>query len=113
MPELSNPTMLCGVDFGLQTARHRFFETGGGFSFTPPSAPHSERDHDTVSTKMGRPFEPGKLRHYVGNFSGVAAARDDMAMPWANRDGLREAIPPVYTECIGRQLLQHIATEAA
>lgn len=94
VPELRDPIMLCGLDFGLHTARHRFFETGGGFTFTAPSPPHSERQHDAVSTKMGRPFEPGKLRHYVDNFSGVAAARDDMQMQWANRDGLREAIPP-------------------
>lgn len=102
--ELVDPVMLCGVDFGLQTARHRFFETGG-FTFEALSPPHSERDHDVRNTKMGRPFEPGKLRHYVGNFSGVQLARDDMRMQWANRDGLREAVPPAYTEHIGRALL--------
>lgn len=62
---------------------------------------------------MGRPFEPGKLRHYVGNFSGVAAARDDMQMQWANRDGLREAIPPAYTQHIGAAFLALLAAERA
>jgi DNA (cytosine-5)-methyltransferase 1 len=47
--------------------------------------------------------------HVVGNFSGVEKARDVMGMPWANRDGLREAIPPAYSEYIGKQLMKVIA----
>jgi len=43
--------------------------------------------------------------HIVGNFAGVARGRDVMQMPWANRDGLREAIPPRYAECVGAQLM--------
>ena len=46
--------------------------------------------------------------HIVGNFSGAQAAREIMDMPWASRDGLREAIPPAYTEYLGAQLLEHL-----
>jgi DNA (cytosine-5)-methyltransferase 1 len=46
--------------------------------------------------------------HIVGNFSGVDRARQVMGMPWASREGLREAIPPAYTEYLGGQLLEHI-----
>jgi DNA (cytosine-5)-methyltransferase 1 len=28
-----------------------------------------------------------------------------MGMPWANRDGLREAIPPAYSQYVGQQLM--------
>lgn len=38
----------------------------------------------------------------------IGSERAAMGMPWASRDGLREAIPPAYTEFIGRQLLAHI-----
>ena len=31
-----------------------------------------------------------------------------MGIDWMTRDGLRESIPPAYTEHIGRQLLEHI-----
>jgi DNA (cytosine-5)-methyltransferase 1 len=34
-----------------------------------------------------------------------------MGMPWANRDGLREAIPPAYSEYVGRQLIDHLTRE--
>ena len=50
---------------------------------------------------MGRPRRLGEMAHYVGNFSGVQAARDDLGVPWMNRDGIRECIPPAYTEWIG------------
>ena len=32
-------------------------------------------------------------------------ARAVMGMPWASRDGVSQAIPPVYTQWIGEQLL--------
>jgi DNA (cytosine-5)-methyltransferase 1 len=59
-------------------------------------------------TKMGRPFVDGELRQYVGNFHGPAAARVDLGVPWMNRDGIRECIPPIYAEYVGRQLLAHL-----
>ena len=109
--ELINPVMLCGAmePFQLRTYWHRLFETGNGFTFTPPEHPV----HTAPITKMGRPRKPGEMAHYVGNFSGVQEAREDMGMPWANRDGLREAIPPCYSRYIGDQLMAHIRQEAA
>jgi DNA (cytosine-5)-methyltransferase 1 len=104
LPKLHNPIMLCGTMFGLRTYRHRYFETGGGFTFTPPEHP----EHAAPQAKMGRPARPGEFVQYIGNFSGVQAARDDMGMPWANRDGLREAIPPAYTRHIGEALTAYL-----
>lgn len=57
---------------------------------------------------MGRAPQPGEFMHVVGNFSGVAQAREAMGMEWASRDGLREAIPPAYTEFLGRQLMGYL-----
>jgi DNA (cytosine-5)-methyltransferase 1 len=99
--ELRKPVMLCGAMFpGLRVYRHRYFEIQG-FGYTPPAHPV----HVAPQVKMGRPPAPGEWVQAVGNFSGVAEAREAMGMPWANRDGLREAIPPAYTEHIGRQLM--------
>lgn len=39
----------------------------------------------------------------------LAEAQDAMGMPWADWNGVREAIPPAYTEFIGAQLLSHLA----
>lgn len=96
--ELFDPVMLCGASFGLQTYRHRLFETGGWTLEPPVHQPHTR-----PITKMGRPRKPGEMAHYVGNFSGVQEARDDMQMPWASRDGLRECIPPAYARYVAEQ----------
>lgn len=104
---LINPQMLCGTMFGLRTYRHRLFETN--FPWTAPL--HGE--HSIPQAKMGRPVKPGEFMQVVGNFSGVDEAREIMGMPWASRDGLREAIPPAYTEFIGEQLLAHVRAGAA
>lgn len=98
--ELIDPVMLCGETFELETYRHRLFETNW------PMWTHEHLPHLARTTKMGRAYVPGEYMHIVGNFSGVDHARRIMGMPWANRDGLREAIPPAYTEFIGRQMLQ-------
>lgn len=95
---LRNPVTLCGHSFGLGTYRHRLFEAS--FPLTVPG----HREHDKPTTKMGRPPKPGEMMHVVGNFSGVKAARAAMGIDWMSRDELREAIPPVYTEFLGRQL---------
>lgn len=97
---LVEPVMLCGAMFpGLRTYRHRLFETNWGLH--QPNHP----EHVAPQTKMGRPPKDGEFIHVVGNFSGADAGRDAMGMPWATRDGLREAIPPEYAEWIGAQFL--------
>lgn len=99
---LVEPVLLCGPMFGLHTYRHRLFESS--VPLTVPEHP----EHVARTTKMGRPRRDGEFMHIVGNFSGVDAARQIMGMDWANRDGLREAIPPAYTEHIGAQLMQAV-----
>jgi DNA (cytosine-5)-methyltransferase 1 len=95
--------MLCGGMFGIETYRHRLFETSVTID-QPLHAPHASR-----TTKMGRAPREGEYMHVVGNFSGVEKARSIMGMEWASRDGLREAIPPVYTQWIGARLMSALA----
>lgn len=94
------PALLCGAMFGISTYRHRLFETN--WLLDTPDHPK----HEARTAKMGRPVQEGEFMHIVGNFSGVERAREVMSMPWANRDGLREAIPPVFTRFIGAQLAE-------
>lgn len=102
---LRDPVELCGAMFGLRTYRHRLFE-----SSVPLTAP-AHPIHTAKTTKMGRAPKPGEFMHIVGNFSGAQQGREAMGMPWASRDGLREAIPPAYTEHVGRQLIGHLDQE--
>ncbi|MGC9381528.1 class I SAM-dependent methyltransferase [Streptomyces sp. MH13] len=104
-PKLREPVMLCGQMFGLDNYRHRFFETGGGFRLPQPDHPA----HLVPQAKMGRPVTPGHYGQFVGNFSGVPLAREVLGVPWMNRDGIRECIPPAYTEHIGRAAIAWLA----
>lgn len=100
---LIDPVMLCGAMFGIETYRHRLFETN--WALDVPDHPI----HLARTTKMGRRPIDGEFMHVVGNFSGVDKGRRVMGMPWASRDGLREAIPPAYSEFIGRQLIDAVS----
>lgn len=96
---LVDPIELCGTMFGLHTYRHRLFES----NLDIKAPPH--RAHDERTVKMGRALREGDFYHAVGNFISVDYVRRDLRLPWMNRDGLRESIPPAYAEHIGRQLL--------
>ncbi|MFD3499939.1 class I SAM-dependent methyltransferase [Streptomyces sp. NPDC058678] len=108
-PKLNDPVMLCGPMFGLETYRHRFFETGAGFRLEQPDHP----PHLVPQAKMGRPVPPGYYGQFVGNFSGVPLARRVLGVRWMNRDGIRECIPPAYGEWIGRAFLASRTLEVA
>lgn len=104
---LRDPVTLCGAMFGLRTYRHRLFETNWELA-APEHPPHVAR-----TTKMGRPPGDGEFMHVVGNFSGVAEAREAMGIDWMPGHRMREAIPPAYTEWIGAQLLRVVRARSA
>lgn len=91
------PVELCGAMFGLRTYRHRYFKQVGGLAL--PQLPHPV--HSAPQAKMGRPVPEGWFYQAIGNFSGVETARSDMGVPWMNRDGIRECIPPAYSRWVG------------
>jgi len=102
----ANGLSLCGCMFlelrGL-IYEDRLFET----SFPVPQPSH--RLHAWLQTKMGRPPRPGECMQVTGHFSDVPEARRRMSIDWMTQDGLAQAIPPAYTEHIGRQLLAVLA----
>ncbi|MEV5133563.1 SAM-dependent methyltransferase [Streptomyces sp. NPDC053705] len=104
---LLDPLTLCGAMFGLRTYRHRLFES----SLELGTRLHPR--HIAPVAKMGRRVRDGEFMHIVGNFTGVDLAREIMGMPWANRDGLRESIPPVYTKFLGEQAAEQILAARA
>ena len=97
---LHNPIMLCGAMFGLRTYRHRLFEICP-YVLNPP--PHPQ--HLTPTTKMGRKLKPGTFMIICGNFAGVDDAREIMQTDWMIGREMAQAIPPAYTEWIGREIL--------
>jgi DNA (cytosine-5)-methyltransferase 1 len=100
---LIDPIRLCGTMFpGLRVYRHRLFES----NVLLHEPEHGV--HEAPLRKMGRPPIAGDFMHVVGNFSGVAYAREAMGIDWMVRDELREAIPPAFTEYLGRQLMHAV-----
>jgi DNA (cytosine-5)-methyltransferase 1 len=101
---LIDPVTICGQSLGLRMYRHREFETNW-----PLQAPLHYK-HERKQVKMGRWPAEDEMLQPVGNFCAVELHRQEMGMPWANREGLREAIPPAYTKWIGSQLMSWIRT---
>lgn len=96
---------LCGgmfPDADLRTYRHRLFET----NFHIPQPIH--QPHLTRTVKMGRVPAPGEFMHVVGHFPAMDYARKAMGIGWMNRDELAEAVPPAYTEYVGKYLMQDL-----
>ena len=96
--------ILCGCMFGMRTRRPRWFETSWGNA--EMNMPH---DHKSLAMNpsnyagQARIVEEfGKVPHHIPFFQ-------DMGVEWMTRPEGREAIPPVFTEFIGQQLLQHLS----
>ncbi len=100
---LIDPMLLCGTMFDdLKVYRHRNFEVRPSIWFPPYHGPHRER-----VTEAGRqPLASGWMT-VAGHFIGLDVARVAMGIDWMSRAELAEAIPPAYTDYIGRRLLGH------
>jgi len=98
---LINPTVLNGALFGMNIHRPRLFET----SFEMPFIllPQNKKP-----IKMGRAVQDGDVLQPVGHFSGVEYAQQQMDIDWMGQSDLAQAIPPAYTEFIGKKLLEAI-----
>lgn len=126
--ELHNPVMLCGSMFGLQTRhgsqlrRHRYFELDPRIPpfITPPC------QHNTGSVigvygggqhpnRRNIPATIGVWGHAGGSpnrdnllqFS-TQDRRDAMGIQWMTGSELSEAIPPAYTEYVGKFIMQYL-----
>ena len=105
---------LCGSQFGLRVRRHRLFELINApmilaepctcRSYTAVgvygNAPDGRPVWRTPGTKEGTGFAAKSLE------DGADAMGYAPGEWWADWHGLKESIPPAYTEYIGRQLLE-------
>lgn len=96
---LRSPVMLCTAAFGRETYRHRFFESNIPLE-VPPDPPH------LVPASRAGHWEPGTYISIAGHFSPVSKGREAMGIEWMRREELKEAVPPCFTEFLGKQLLQ-------
>ena len=107
-----SPLMLHGGQFGLRLYRPRLFESNV-LLMAPPRA---KRVGDAAAV-YGRVEAKPRLLWTRKDGSELRSAtleeaREAMGMPWADWQGVREAIPPAYTEWIGGQLAAHVKAAA-
>lgn len=112
---LDNPTKVCGSAFGLPVRRHRFFESNAWLTPT-------ECFHETQGRPIGvygdHPQDDEEYRRPDGTRRGnkaktIEQAQAALGIDWmTDWDDLTDAIPPAYTEFLGRQLIEP-ANEAA
>ncbi len=95
--ELRNPVMLCGSMFGLRTRRHRYFETN--FQVTAPRP----CDHSTLPLLVTTASKSSREKRYALGMKPKTVKNAPLAygIGWMSCDGLKEAIPPAYTQYIG------------
>ena len=94
---LIDPITLCGQMFGLGVIRHRLFESS--FMVATPS-------HPKCSGKIAN----GQCYTVAGHGAESKSYKyqdwaDAMGIQWMTKQELTQAIPPAYSEYIGRQFL--------
>lgn len=108
------PVVLCGLMFGLRVLRHRKFESSL-ILLAPEHRPHPKGQHTGTSTRHGNGYSSGEhgLVCVAGNNFRPQAARDAMGIDWMRQKELAQAIPPAYTEYLGRQIIRQLQDAAA
>jgi hypothetical protein len=99
---------LCGEMFGLSVIRHRNFEIAGA---TVEQLTHIKHRGRVAGMRHGQWFEGPYFAVYGqgGGKGSIAQWQQAMGIDWiSDRRGLAEAIPPAYTEYIGKQLLREL-----
>lgn len=106
--------LLCGLMFDLKVFRHRQFELGG---WTAEQFPHpTHRGHRVAGWRHGVRHKGDMVAVYGdgGGKGSLADWQQAMGIDWmTDKKDLAEAIPPAYTEHIGRQLMAHLTGEVA
>jgi hypothetical protein len=103
--EIRKDLSLCGEMFGLGVLRHRNFELGGWSIVRPVHPKHRGR---VRGYRHGRFYDGPYVAAYGsgGGKATVAEMQSAMDIYWTDvREELTEAIPPAFSEHIGRALL--------
>lgn len=104
---LRNALMLCGSMFGLDVQRHRFFELPADIAIPPPR----RCNHGMWSPRFPPATNRVNLRRTVE--VGVwriplAVQQKAMGIDWLTLPALSQAIPPAYSEYLGRAMRPYL-----
>jgi len=100
---------ICGCQVGLELRRERFFETSWASPTIFDLPPHHHTGPALSVVGHGTPtWVRDKWVERYGRTPKIGDYKAAMGIDWMNRDELSQAIPPAYTEHIGRQLLEYL-----
>jgi DNA (cytosine-5)-methyltransferase 1 len=103
--DLPGAWVLCGTQFGLRVRRHRKFEVHPGIAGLLPPCICAGRvaKGELVGHRLRGRVAPGRT---LPPPLPESARREAIGVPWMTCRSARQAIPPAYTEYIGRRLLE-------
>lgn len=112
--DMKEPIRLCGSSFGLRVRRHRFFESN--LPIVGKDCDHGWQDADKIYLRRGRYSKPTRSGVCPVNGDGMQLLgvtaeeelrlrREAMGIDWMSWKPLTQAIPPAYTEYIGKQVI--------
>jgi len=107
---LRNPVQICGSGLGMRLQRHRWFESNvplWGVPCAHGQNPWDERYGHSTGRKRRRVPVIGEWRIRP------ELQHDAMGIDWMTLPELTEAIPPAFTEHIGRQIVDHLERVAS
>lgn len=107
LADMRSPIELTGEMFGLRVHRPRLFESNV-MLLAPPRPPRQKGPVAVYGKNDGRRLWTRKDGSEL-RCASLEEAQEAMGMDWADWHGTKEAIPPAYTEFIGRQLLEHLS----
>jgi len=100
---IRNDLTLCGLSFGLNLFRHRRFEIHGFKVVRKPHCLHSYRHK--IGINVVGVYGNGSVRD--GNSHKVSVCQEAMGIFHTDvHKALREAVPPAYSEYIGREFFR-------
>ena len=105
-PAARADVVLCGEMFGLKVIRHRNHELGGWSAKAPEHIKHRGR---VAGMRHGVWYEGPYFAVYGcgGGKGTVPQWKNAMGIDWTdNRKSIAEAVPPAYTEYLGKQFIE-------
>ena len=106
---LINPVTLCGSSFELKVRRHRQFESNLFLAGLPCDHKAQGRPVGVYGAMKDNPKgidrNTGKMVYGGRTANTIEEAREAMGIDWMLWGDLVEAIPPAYTEHLGRQIV--------
>lgn len=105
---LIDPVQFCGSSFGLKVRRHRLFESN--IKLVGSVCKHKEQGKPVGvygsmnDTAQGMDYATGKYVIGGSTAKTIEEAREAMGIDWMVWSEIKEAIPPLYTYEIGKQL---------